>query len=71
MTLLNALKLPPSLVVILECDEDICIERLKNTKIDPVTGLVYDMATNPPKEDNIKRRLTSNPEDEEEIVRKR
>jgi hypothetical protein len=71
MTLLNALKCPPTLVVILECHEDICQERIRSHKIDPQTGIEYDMNLDPPKDEAIKARLVLNAEDDEEVVKKR
>ena len=36
------MKLTPSFVVVLECSDKECMERLKTRKIDPVTGNVYE-----------------------------
>jgi adenylate kinase len=71
MTLLNALRMPPSHVVILDCVEDVSVQRLKNIKIDTQTGIAYDMSVNAPKDEAIKARLVKNDENEEETIRKR
>ena len=71
ITLLKSLKLKPSIVVVLECSEDTCINRLKDKRIDPQTGIFYDMNKNPPKEDSVQKRLVMHEEDEELVVRRR
>jgi adenylate kinase len=63
INMLKTLRVVPSLVVMFECSEDTCITRLSNRKVDPQTGIYYDMSLNPPQDDNILKRLTAVDED--------
>ena len=68
--LLRQLKIKPSKVILLECSEDVSVERLQARKYDPVTGFYYN-STNMPTEDDVLARLKNHDEDSEEVVRKR
>lgn len=65
------MKIKPSLAVIFEQPMDESIRRLKNKRIDPVTGVTYNTEVDPPKSEVINQRLASLKEDSEENVRKR
>lgn len=70
--LLDDLKIQPTVIVVLECPDEVAIERLNNKKIGPVSGIIYDLneQTNDlPNE--IRSRLKSRPQDEQDIVEKR
>lgn len=71
INLLKTMKIKPSLVVIFEQPMDESIRRLRNKRIDPVTGITYNTEVDPPKSEAINSRLASMKEDSEENVRKR
>lgn len=71
INLLKSMKIKPSLAVIFEQPMDESIRRLKNKRIDPVTGVTYNTEVDPPKSEVINQRLASLKEDSEENVRKR
>lgn len=71
ITLLSKIDTKPSMVIILDCKDEICIQRLKDRKVDPVTGLTYDMVNSPPDNKEVVDRLQSRDEDDESIVKKR
>ncbi len=64
------MKLNPSAVIMLECSEDISVNRLKERKVDPITGIYYNV-NNMPEDDEIKARLEQHSEDKEDVVKKR
>ena len=43
ISLLYDLKIRPTVIVVLECPDEIAIERLSHKKIDPVSGQIYDL----------------------------
>jgi adenylate kinase len=69
--MLKTLKIKPSLVILFDCSEDTSITRLSNRKIDPQTGVYYDLSLAPPSDETIIKRLLPIDEDQEDIVRKR
>jgi len=71
INLLKSLKLRPSLVCLFEQSEEESVRRLTNRRIDPQTGLYYNLEVFPPKEESVAARLIDMLEDREPIVRKR
>jgi len=72
MNMLKALKQTPSLVVVLQIDDDIVYERHEYKKIDPVTGVVYSLKDPTIQlEEEVLERLVSRDCDKHEIVKKR
>lgn len=70
--MLKAMKQIPSLVVVLQIDDDIVYERHEYKKYDPLTGIVYSLKTpNAPTDEEILSRLVSRECDKHEIVKKR
>jgi adenylate kinase len=70
--LLDDLKIVPTVIVILECPDEITEERLSSKRIDPITGLEYDL--NQPGlylPDDVKKRLQSRPQDQKDSLQKR
>jgi adenylate kinase len=57
ITVLKAMKIKPTRVIILECDKEICAERILKREFDPVTGKVYNMIDSPPEDREILGRL--------------
>ena len=68
--LLKQLKIRPSKVILLECSEDVSVQRLQARKYDPLTGFYYN-ESNLPEDQDVVERLKSHDEDTEEVVRKR
>lgn len=46
------LKIQPTLVVVLECDQETSLERLNLRRLDPKTGIIYDKS-NPIKDEEV------------------
>ena len=70
VTLLKTLKVKPSRVILLECSQDTSVERLRERRIDPTTGIYYN-SSNMPTDPTLVSRLVQHDEDKEETVRKR
>jgi adenylate kinase len=68
--LLENLKIQPTVIVILECPDEVTIERLSYKRIDPITGLEYDInqADLP---DEVLKRLQQRPQDQKAALEKR
>jgi len=71
INLLKALKLRPSLVCLFEQSEEETVRRLTNRRVDPHTGIYYNLEVLPPKEETVAARLIELHEDKEAVVRKR
>ncbi len=71
INMLKGMKQSPSMVVVLQIDDDIVYERHEYKKIDPVTGTVYSLKDAPPGEEEVMARLVSRDCDKHEIVKKR
>ena len=54
-----------------EYAQDESIRRLSNRRLDPRTGLIYNVEIDPPKSETILMALIKRQEDSEPIVRKR
>ena len=64
------MKINPSLVVLIDCPDQIVINRLTKRRTDPLTGQVYDdidLVEDP----EIKKRLAISPNESEAVVRLR
>jgi adenylate kinase len=71
INLLKSLKIRPSLVCLFEQPEQESLRRLKNRKIDPNTGTIYDMDISPPADETVTSRLVELSEDNETVVKAR
>ena len=71
VNLLRSMRVKPSLVVIFEQPVEESIRRLMNRRIDPQTGVFYNLEVSPPKSELVNSRLVQQKEDEEAVVRKR
>ena len=72
ITVLKAMKIKPTKIIILECDKEVCIDRILSRKIDPVTGKTYDINAEMPEEKEIQDRLAYHSEDQDrETIGKR
>jgi adenylate kinase len=65
------LKLRPSLVCLFEQAEEESVRRITNRRIDPQTGVYYNLEVFPPKEEAVAARLIELLEDRDAVVRKR
>lgn len=57
ITVLKAMKIKPTRVIMLQCDKQICADRILKRSIDTVTGKTYNMIDEIPKEPEILNRL--------------
>ena len=70
INLLKALKIKPSLVIILNCDEETCVRHRTNVRVDPQTGIEYNILDSPPSDEATNNRLIPLAQNSEEIIRK-
>jgi adenylate kinase len=71
INLLKSLKIRPSLVCLFEQPEEETLRRLSNRRIDPQSGIFYNLEVNPPKDEQTASRLTEMKEDREASVKSR
>lgn len=71
INLLATLKIKPSLVCMLEQPEEESIRRLTNRRVDPTTGIYYNLEILPPRDEATASRLVELAEDKEANVRLR
>lgn len=71
VNLLKALRIKASTVFLLEQSEDESVRRLQNRKLDPETGIRYNMEINPPSDENIMNRLIDAQEDKYNVIKNR
>jgi hypothetical protein len=55
--LLKALRIKPSVVFLFEQSEDESIRRIGNRRIDPHTGILYNLEVSPPSDEATSNRL--------------
>jgi adenylate kinase len=58
LNLLKAMKLKPSVAFFFDTTEEESLKRVGNRRVDPMTGMVYDLELNPPADQAIAARLT-------------
>lgn len=71
VSLLTQMKIIPTKVVILECKQEVCIDRLRMKRIDPITGHLYNLADNIPDDEEVSKRLIEIEGNDEETVKRR
>jgi adenylate kinase len=71
INLLKSLKIRPSLVCLFEQPEEESIRRISNRRIDPTTGVFYNLEVFPPKDEATASRLIELVEDREDVVKRR
>lgn len=69
LNLLKALRIKPQTVFLFEQNEDESVRRLQNRKLDPDTGIRYNMEINPPNDENIVNRLIDAQEDKYNVIK--
>lgn len=67
---LNDFRINPSLIVELECPNDVIMRRFKEKKVDPISGEVFDKF-NPCEDQEVLKRLKENPNETAEVISKR
>jgi len=70
INLLKAVRVKPSVVFLFEGTEDESARRLGNRRVDPTTGIVYNLEVNPPSDEATSSRLIEMVGDSDEVVRK-
>ena len=68
--LLENCNIKPSHVISLDINDHRAYERLEYRKYDPVSGIYFNVYTDPPKDEEILKRLIQAPEDEHHVVKK-
>ena len=69
--LLHALRIRPSQVFICEQSEDESVRRLSNRRVDPESGILYNLEVNPPSDEPTANRIIELIADSEGNVRKK
>jgi len=69
--LLKALRIKPSAVFIFEINEEESKRRLNNRRIDPITGVHYNLEVNPPSDEQTSTRMIEFKEDNEAVIEKK
>ncbi|KAJ8975780.1 hypothetical protein NQ317_015335 [Molorchus minor] len=64
---LDSLETPPNRVIFLECDLNVCKERLRHRRVNVITGSVTDIQENPPI-DGDDRILMEHPKNNEDLI---
>jgi len=70
VNLLKALRIKPGMVVVFECDEETCVRHRVNVRVDPQTGVEYNILDNPPQDETTNSRLIELNENSEDNIRK-
>lgn len=71
MNLLKALRIKPMCVFIFEQHLDECKRRLSNRRIDPATGMLYNLEIQPPSDEATSNRIIQQQEDMPDVVEKK
>lgn len=67
---LSSLKINPTLIIVIECEEKTSIDRLESRRTDPQTGIVYESSAHI-SDREVQGRVVQQPNDSREIVEKR
>jgi hypothetical protein len=62
------MRVKPSLVCIFEQSEEVTMTRVGKRRLDPVTGAVYNLETNPPADEEVASRLIQASSDTEQVL---
>eukprot|EP01119_Soliformovum_irregulare_P013046 TRINITY_DN343_c0_g1_i1.p1 TRINITY_DN343_c0_g1~~TRINITY_DN343_c0_g1_i1.p1 ORF type:complete len:218 (-),score=9.36 TRINITY_DN343_c0_g1_i1:165-818(-) len=63
-SLYEAAGITPDRVIYLVINEEDCLKRIQNRRLDPITGRVYNMEIDPPQQEEIKQRLVKRKDDD-------
>lgn len=61
----------PSIMLVLDVPDKILVDKCVNRRLDPQTGDIYDVVTNPPPGGEVAERVIRRRDDDEEVVRAR
>ena len=65
---LAAAKCGPHVVLLLDCPDELVIERIEGRRLDPETGTIYHMQYSPPEDEEVEARLVQRKDDRREVV---
>jgi len=69
---LERANISPDYFVVLDTSQDTVLDRVSNRRVDPVTGKIYNLRSNPPPDDElIRKRLIRRVDDEIQTMRER
>ena len=71
VSLLTQMKIVPTKVVILECKQEVCIDRLGLKRVDPTTGFFYNLADQVPDDEEVYNRLIEIEGNDADTVKRR
>lgn len=71
INMLKQIRVKPSTVFLFEQTEEESVRRLSNRKLDPKTGIRYNMEINPPSDEDIMNRLIDPQEDKYNVIKNR
>ena len=71
LNLLKSLRIKPSIVFVFEQGEDESLRRLGNRRIDPTTGMIYNLEVNPPSDEATSARMIELVEDHDDVIKKK
>ena len=65
---LAAAKCGPHVVLLLDCPDELVIERMEGRRLDPETGTIYHLVYSPPEDEEVEARLVQRKDDRREVV---
>lgn len=65
---LAAAQCAPHVVLMLECPDEMVLERLEGRRLDPETGTIYHMTYSPPEDEDVLARLVQRKDDQREAI---
>lgn len=68
---LAAAECGPHVVLVLDCPDELVIERVAGRRLDPETGTIYHMTYSPPEDEEVLARLVQRKDDRPEVVQVR
>ena len=71
INLLKSVNMKPSMVIMLECEEEKCMGRIKERRYDPMTGRIIDRTMDQDIDEDMYDRIIKLDEDNEEAITQR
>eukprot|EP01043_Picozoa_sp_COSAG02_P014011 COSAG02_NODE_570_length_20203_cov_8.049990_1_plen_822_part_00 len=65
---LAAAECGPHVVLMLDCPDNLVLERLEGRRLDPETGTIYHMTYSPPEDEEVLARLVQRKDDRREVI---
>ena len=69
INLLKSMRLKPSVVFFFDLEDADCKQRLSSRRLDPVTGIMYNLEIDPPSDEHIANRMIELKEDKYDCVK--